>query len=133
MSLFARPSSASQRSLCAKRKRLRETSLAIDHYPGFSFINLSRISLQIIDDYHYLLQNMINFLNFFAQICQMHFGGTMSQIEKSIFVIQRAILVEKKKKGMCLAPLDQHQQTDFMRSYVAGSEGLIARNISNRH
>jgi len=98
MSLFARPSSASQRSLCAKRKRLRETFLAIDHYPGFSFINLSRRYLQIIDNYHYLLQKMINFLNFFARICQMHFGGTMSQIEKSIFVIQRAILVEKKKK-----------------------------------
>ena len=34
---------------------------------------------------------------------------------------------------MCLAPLNQHQQTDFVMSSVARSERLIARNIGNRH
>jgi hypothetical protein len=47
------------RPLCAleiagiNEKGLRGGLLAIDHYPGFSFINLSRRYLQIVDYYHY--------------------------------------------------------------------------------
>ena len=37
------------------------------------------------------------------------------------------------KIGMCLAPLNQHQQTDFEMSSAASSERLIARNIGNRY
>jgi len=37
------------------------------------------------------------------------------------------------KKGMCLASLNQLQQTDFVMSFTTSSERLIARNIDNRY